>query len=351
MKPKAVRKRLAGQSGFRLPGTLLGLGVSLTCLALAFRGVNASAVVSTLTRTDLVLGGIAFFSAMLATAGSTMRWRELLSPYQPRPARLFQVFMISHLANTLLPWKLGTFLRAYLAADVEGIGLGFVMGTVVVERLLDALIVAVLFLLIIPTVALPQFLHNSGVGISLAIIPMFLLLLAMLHLRPSWLPRLRQRILGNSPTPRNWPARFLQQGLQSLDVLARLDQYLPILAWSLVIWSAGALANAFALRAMGISVSYLVPVVLLVTLQIGNKVPTVPANIGVFHYVTVLTLGLFGIDRTAALSYAFMLHAVVFLAPAVVGAACLWKWQRDFGGVYLARLAERVRRAEQEDQP
>jgi uncharacterized membrane protein YbhN (UPF0104 family) len=92
----------------------------------------------------------------------------------------------------------------------------------------------------------------------------------------------------------------------------------------------------------------LTSVVLLTTLQIGNKVPAVPANLGVFHYIVVLTLGLFGVDRTIALSYAFVLHSVVFLAPAVVGGLCLWKWQRDFGDMHYANLSKRIRRAMQE---
>ena len=328
--------------------TWVGLSISLLCLILAFRGVDIEEVIAALVQANPLLVTVAFVSALLASVGSTMRWRELLHPHRPWPGRLFQVFMISHLGNTLLPWKFGTFLRAYLAADAENIALSFVMGTVAVERLLDALILAVLFLAIVPTVALPRWLHDSGLGISLTILPLFLALVVVVYFKPRLLARLRHRVNIDFPTPLDWLAQSIREGLQSLDILAQPGQYVVIITWSLVIWSAATLVNEFALRAMGIRVPVLTSIVVLITLQIGNKVPTVPANLGVFHYVVVLTLGLFGVDRTVALSYAFVLHVVVFLAPAVVGGLCLWKWQRDFGRIHYENLSKRIRRAAQE---
>ena len=348
MQLDALRKRLTDRSGPRSFGTWFGLGVSLICLALAFRGVNTGEVIAALSQTEPVLLLVAFLSVMLSSIGSTMRWRELLHPFRPQPGRLFQVFMISHLGNTLLPWKLGTLLRTYLVADAESIGRSFVIGTVAVERLLDILILALLFLAILPSVAFPRWLHDSGLSRSLTILPLVLLLVAIIYSKPQLLAELRPRGGVDLPAPLNWLAQFLNQGLRSLDVLARPGQYVAIVTWSLVIWGAGALTNGLALAALGIRVPVLASIVLLVTLQIGNKVPTMPANIGVFHYVAILTLGLFGVDRAVALSYALVLHAVVFLAPAVVGGLCLWKWQRDFGGLHLASLSARIRRATQE---
>jgi len=348
MKLKVFKRQTGERFGWRSLGTWIGLSISLTGLAMAFRGVNIREVIAALTRTDPVLVVVAFASAMLAGAGSAMRWRELLYPYRPSPGRLFQVFMISHLGNTLLPWKLGTFLRTYLVADVEKIGLSFVIGTVAVERLLDALFLALLFLAVLPNVAFPSWLHDSGLSISVTILPLFLALVAVVYLKPYLMTGLRRYITIDLPAPLNWLAESLKQGLRSLDILARPGQYMAIIAWSLLSWSAAVLVNEFALRAAGIQVPLLAPVVLLVMLQVGNKVPTVPANLGVFHYVAVFTLGLFGVDRTLALSYAFVLHAVVFLAPAAVGGLCLWKWQHDFGSDHLANLARRVQRVPQE---
>ena len=355
MRPEHLWKRIAKRLSHRSLSTWIGLGISLLGLTLAFRNVNIKEVIDALAQADLSLVIVAFVFAMLASVGSTMRWRELLSPYRPRLDRLFQAFMISHLGNTLLPWKLGTLLRTYLVADVENIALGFVMGTVAVERLLDAFILTLLFLAIVPTVALPRWLHDSGFGISFTVLPLFLALVAIVYFRSRLSAGLHRYVHlslpVSSPGQFDWVMLSIKQGMRSFDILARPAQYLAIITWSLMIWSAGALANEFALRALAIHSPALTPIVLLVTLQVGNKVPTAPANLGIFHYVVVLTLGLFGVSKAVALSYALILHTVVFLAPAVVGGICLWKWQRDFGSTHFANLSKRIRKTTQGSTP
>lgn len=50
--------------------------------------------------------------------------------------------------------------------------------------------------------------------------------------------------------------------------------------------------------------------------------PALPANLGVFHYLVILALGVYRIPESAALAYAILLHLVVFILPAFLGAAC-----------------------------
>ena len=54
-------------------------------------------------------------------------------------------------------------------------------------------------------------------------------------------------------------------------------------------------------------------------LQVGNTAVSVPGNLGVFHYLTVLTLAVYGIDRERALAYAIVLYAVALLPRIALG--------------------------------
>jgi uncharacterized protein (TIRG00374 family) len=325
-----------------------GLALSLLCLILAFRHVHLPQVLDALVKTNYLLVFLAFCAHMAATVVTIFRWRLLLRPHEVRLSRLFSIFMIAHLFNTALPAKLGTVARAYLAGNAENIGKAFVLGSVAVEKVLDSLLITLLGVIVVPFVLLPEWLWQSGLGTGILFLVLFMLMVLAgryRHRVMSWSQGLLARF--------HFRSRFdlVQQWslvLDSFAVLSRPDVHWSLLAWSVVIWSAGALANELTLQAMGIRVPFLAPIVLLVTLQIGGKLPTVPANLGVFHYATVLTLGLFGVDRTVALSYALVLHAVVFLAPAVIGGLCLGKWQRDFGGAHFASLSKRIRGATQE---
>ena len=54
-------------------------------------------------------------------------------------------------------------------------------------------------------------------------------------------------------------------------------------------------------------------------LQVGVAPASTPGNLGVFHYLTVLVLTAFGIDRTAAIAYAIVLHGVTVGPKIIVG--------------------------------
>jgi uncharacterized membrane protein YbhN (UPF0104 family) len=81
--------------------------------------------------------------------------------------------------------------------------------------------------------------------------------------------------------------------------------------------------NYLLFRAFALDVPPIGAVLLLVTLQVGNTLVSVPGNIGVFHAVTVLTLGFYSVDRDVALAYAVALYAVALLPKIAVGGLLL----------------------------
>jgi uncharacterized membrane protein YbhN (UPF0104 family) len=58
---------------------------------------------------------------------------------------------------------------------------------------------------------------------------------------------------------------------------------------------------------------------LLVVLQVGTVPPSLPGKVGIFHYLTVVALALFGVDRATALSYAIVLYGVALLPKILLG--------------------------------
>jgi hypothetical protein len=58
-------------------------------------------------------------------------------------------------------------------------------------------------------------------------------------------------------------------------------------------------------------------------LQAGISMPSVPGRIGLFEYLCVLTLSLFGVSQEEALSYGIVLHALVFLPTILLGVLAL----------------------------
>jgi hypothetical protein len=81
---------------------------------------------------------------------------------------------------------------------------------------------------------------------------------------------------------------------------------------------------------MDITVPFVAVWMLNVVLQVGVRVPALPASIGVFHYAAVLVLTSFGVSESAALGYAVVLHGLIFLVPSLMAVGYLWHTGYDW---------------------
>ena len=135
-----------------------------------------------------------------------------------------------------------------------------------------------------------------------------------------------QKILGglerlgqDFPIPwLRWVLGQVRFGLQSLEILYTPTRLLGPLFWSGVIWVLGFLTNYFVFRSAGLALSVWPAIFLLVVLQAGVAVPSSPGRIGVFHYLTVISLAVFLVPKEISLVCGIILHLVV-VVPLTIG--------------------------------
>ena len=115
-----------------------------------------------------------------------------------------------------------------------------------------------------------------------------------------------------------------------LQTLCRAPDLLRLAGWSLVVWGSAVLTNSLVLMAFHLSLPVAASVLVLVVLQPGIILPPVPARIGVFQYLCILALAVFGVQQAVGVSYGILLHAVVMLpviAPGLLALAVMG-WAR-----------------------
>jgi len=111
-----------------------------------------------------------------------------------------------------------------------------------------------------------------------------------------------------------------------LDVLRSPRVGLQLQAWSLLIWAMGILVNYIIFLALGLSLSFTAALFLLVVLQVGIAVPSVPGKLGIFQYLCILALAPFGVGKSSALSYSVLLYLVAVGPVLLLGAFFTW-WE------------------------
>jgi uncharacterized protein (TIRG00374 family) len=232
--------------------------------------------------------------------------------------------LVGQLANKLLPARLGDLLRVYFIAETSDVGKGLALATTLMEKALDGVMLLVLIALLSPLMPIPSWLRRSSLLLS-AVLAMLLVAVMMIASQ-------RQRIarnLGRWMERSRWLAfltalQRLVEASGELRALRHAGVHVQLWGWSMVVWAAAAATNLLVIWALDLKVSPIASIILLVVIMTGAAVPAAPLQLGVFHYLCVLTLSLFGVQRSVALSYAVVLHLVVHVPIVVGGPLALW---------------------------
>jgi uncharacterized protein (TIRG00374 family) len=268
----------------------------------------------------------------------SMRWSLLLPEHAVKTTTLFRALVVGLTVNDVLPLRAGEVARAYLLARWCRIPYGTTVASLIVERVLDGLSLAVLLLVALTLVpSAPVYLLVGGVG-AIAIFLTAATLLALAAWRASAI------MMVAAFFARLLPARFgtiieqlaanFARSLALVHSPGRLVRMLglSLLAWCLELGVFFVLMISFRLPA-----SY--PVALLVgsAANFATLVPSSPGYAGTFDFTLTRVLqDVAGVPIPAATAAAYdvVVHYVTLILPVVVvGILVLWRSHMTFGQI------------------
>lgn len=342
-----ARSLLVQIGSFALAGVLLYL---------ALRGVNLGSVVGALADADytwlLPLVCVMLGSHMLRA----WRWQVLIEalpevtpkgslqnaadasdderPRVPTVKASFYSVMIGYMVNYAAP-RLGEVARtANLAAQTK-LSFSSLFGTVVVERILDMIVLAVsigsVFVLLIDRSATLDRLFIAPIAEQLGRIPALAIAgtIALLVLAVAFIFRQALRRQG-SATSRFWDQKAKPTLVAFKDGLATLlhvRRWGVLVGTTIVIWFLYLMAAYLPFVMLGSAETYDISLVdtwsIMILGAIGVAIPS-PGGTGSYHYITVQTLvHLFAVTHEAAATYAVLTHAAQLILYVLTGAVCL----------------------------
>jgi uncharacterized protein (TIRG00374 family) len=304
------------------------------------------------SRWDLVAFSVAVTG--LTYVLRAVRWQYLLAPIgSVRLMTAFRTTVIGFAASALLPARAGEVLRPYLLARRERLSATAAFATIILERVLDTLIVLLLFgvflLLADPRVggADAQSFDRLKAGGLLVALASVAALVAMFVLagRPAMLARLERALIGWLPAPLASRATGLVHAFAEGLAIVRQPARLGVaLVMSVPLWVSIAAGIWAVSRAFYIELPFIGSFLIMALLVVGVAVPT-PGAVGGFHYFYRLgAVGFYGAPYERAVGAAIVLHAVSFVPVALVGLVFLAQ-----DGLSLASVGRlvRARRAEE----
>ena len=303
--------------------------LTLGLLAFSFRNANLRGVWEETRRADalpLIVAVAATFSNYVLRA---VRWQYLLAPLgRVRFVNAFRATVIGFAASFLLPARAGEVIRPYVLARREHLSAPAAFATVILERLLDLLVVLMLFGLFVLTVGPgvvagdPAELSRVKIGgvTAMAAAAAGAIVLFVLAGHPDRIGRLARRVEALLPARlATLVSGFVETFTEGLAVMRQPGRLLVSLALSFPLWLSIAAGIWLTSRAFHITFPFAASFLVMAVLVVGVAVPT-PGAIGGFHAAYEFAVStFFAAPPDRAVGAAFVLHAISFVPVTILG--------------------------------
>jgi uncharacterized protein (TIRG00374 family) len=242
------------------------------------------------------------------------------------------------MVNNVVPARAGELARAYALTRETRVPFATALASLAVDRLFDAIVLLLLAAtaLFDPALSSSQTLAGrplssfaAGAG---AVVAVLLVLLYALVFFPTQLLRVFELFARKvSPTVEERGRRVLQTFVQGLSVLRSPARFASVFVWTLAHWLLNAVGFWLAFRAVGIQAPVSAALFLQAFIALGTAVPALPGFFGVFEYMSVQGLSVYGVSQQQAATWAIGYHILSFIPITLIGA-----W-------YFTRLGVRLR--------
>lgn len=310
----------------RLLQLLFGVGVSALCVWLSMKDVHVGEVLAALRGANgfgfVAVMGLTLFGFWLRA----VRWRFFIEAGRPLPLRsLFSATMIGFMANNVLPFRLGEFVRPWALARHERLSKTTLLATIVVERAVDMLTLLGIFgvtMLVHPIAEstdagrLVQWGARLLIGLCVALT---VFVIAVERNR-----RLAQAVVRFATNPFPGEARaklaeMLERFIEGLGLFRDFGRMSVVFALSFAMFLCFACALAVSLWSLGIVLPWYAGLVMLVITAIGIMVPAAPGYIGTLNIACTAGLALFGVDKAQSVPFSWFYFFSQWLPITAVG--------------------------------
>lgn len=285
-----------------------GLVVSGASVWILATRVDVGRIGSLITEANLGLVGLSLLTLAVSMLLRTFRWRAIFPATRTRQvsvAGLAPVVLIGYALNALIPLRAGDVARGVIGARRFGAGLPETLGSVGLERLLDAAALGIVAAAVSVGVVGPEWLVPIAIAVAVGSLGL-VIALHLLALRRS--PVRGAVAAGASVAWRVW------DGLRASPRDIGLSLAFGAAAWCVDGATAWIIAGA-----LGISLSWQVAVLVTAGAALGAVLPSAPAAIGTFHLAGSAVGVALGLTGPEALALVSLWHAITIVPLVMAG--------------------------------
>lgn len=308
---------------------ILFLGFGLALLWLSFRKLDMMEVWGEIKKAQYSWLFFSLFLVLISHVLRAARWNLLIGGlnYKTRLSSTFFSVMIGYLANTAVP-RMGEFVRCGVLSKKENIPFNALFGTVILERLVDLIVLALLILgvIVFQIRMLSDFLHEilgpfaKSIFVNILDISLFVSLLLFVFVGTFVLLKRNKHLFNNHPFYLKM-RQFFRGVLEGVKTVETMKHKWLFLIYTFFIWLFYALMVYVPVMMFPetSSLNFVDGLTLLAIGSLGIVAP-VPGGIGAYHFIVKsILVELYHISPDVAISFATITHAGQTLLNVVVG--------------------------------
>jgi glycosyltransferase 2 family protein len=307
----------------------LGAVLSVALIYWTLRAVSPGEVAQRLSNADPFLFALAIFCATAIFALRARRWQTILEPVAGKVSfgPLWRATAIGMMVNNVVPARAGEIARAFALTREERVPFATSLASLAVDRLFDAIVLLLLAATALLDPALSGVAELAGRPLSSfaigagTLVAALLVMLYTLVVFPAQLLALFELFARRvSPTVEERGSRALQTFIHGLSVLRSPGRFVAVFGWTVAHWLLNALGFWLAFKAVGITAPFSAALFLQAFIALGTAVPALPGFFGVFEYMSVQGLAIYGVGQEQAASWAIGYHLFSFVPITLIGA-------------------------------
>jgi uncharacterized protein (TIRG00374 family) len=329
---------------------LLGWAVAVACLWWVFHDVEFDELASRMTSIGWGWVTLAIGAQILSYVIQGYRWKILLRPTGDLSVlRTSQAIYVGLFANTILPLRVGELVRMFLVSRWLRVEFMAILPSYLVERMIDAIWLAITLALVALFVPLPgQLIVGEQILVGFIVVAAAAFVFAIVKkerargaepdaLTNSTADPSAASMPACAPSRRRKPfgfvSRFVDQMANGFHKIGLSRNFLTAAVVSLGLLVFQVLALWLVMPAMGIQLSVWQGTVAFLILRLGTSLPNAPSNLGSYQFFAVVALEIFGIDKTTAASFSVVSFLLLTLPLAVIGLIALWRTGMSFSAI------------------
>ena len=296
----------------------LGILFSVAALALVANQIDPGKTASILAGAGKGWRAVVGVAVCVDLTFRAWRWQVLIEPVAHLRFRsVLGSLLVGYLANNVLPARLGELVRSHHLGDREGVRRATLLGTVVVERVVDTAVLVVIAAAAIVILNVRGTVANAVLlGLALSALLTAALVFAVVAHRIPGYARLHT-------FAERWPRLLGLVGLlvSGMRVAAEPRALVKAVLLSGAAWTVTVIAFAAAAQATGIELTTSQAALLAAGANLVTAIPAGPGNLGTFELAAVAILAVYGVPADRALAIAVIVHVAILAITSGSGVA------------------------------